>query len=92
MFYSVFITEEAKLNLQETADYFLNISVDLNQRFENDLEQCIKYLKRTPLIYQIRYKKIRIAYLSNFPFGVHFIIEGGNIYILKILHTKRFYK
>ena len=89
--YSIFITEEAKRDLQESVDYFLKISEKLTERFESDLDFCISNLKKSPLIFQMRYKNIRIAYLSNFPFGIHFIIEEENIYILKILHTKRLY-
>ena len=92
MEYTVFLSEEAKFNLQESADYYLKVSANLNQRFEKELDNCITSLKREPFLYQIRYKNIRIAYLENFPFGIHFIIEKEAILILKILHTKRFYK
>lgn len=92
MKYDVVLSDEARLNLQETSDYYLLISTSLNQRFEEDLDSCIASLKKDPFLYQERYRNIRVAYLDNFPFGIHFIITENTIHILKILHTKRLYQ
>jgi len=39
-------------------------------------------LKENPLLYQIKYREIRIALTKKFPFGIHYIIEDSTIFIL----------
>lgn len=90
--YTIDLTDEAKLNIKQATDYCLDISTSLNDKFTSDLIKTIDGLRDNPLHFQIRYRNIRIAITETFPFGIHFIIEGNTILLLKVLHSKRFYK
>lgn len=90
--YTIDLTDEAKLNIKQATNYYLDISTSLNDKFTSDLIKTIDGLRDNPLHFQIRYRNIRIAIIETFPFGIHFIIEGNTILLLKVLHSKRFYK
>ena len=92
MHYTIYLTDEAKLNIKQATDYYLEISVSLKDKFTSDLINTIDGLRDNPLHFQVRYRNIRIAITRTFPFGVHFVIEGNTIHVLNILHSKRFYK
>lgn len=90
--YVIHLSEQAQINIHKSAEYYQAISESLKTRFINELIECIDLLKENPLHHQIRYRNIRIAFTPTFPYGIHFIIENENIYILDILHTKQFFK
>lgn len=72
--------------------YYDDISIELGNRFDLDFKQTLEYLKQNPLHFSTRYYTVRIALFNTFPFGIHFMVEENVIYILKVLHTKRFFK
>lgn len=91
MSYHIKLTDEAKLNIVEASEYYLKISKSLENKFQTDLINTIDKLKESPQHHQIRYRGIRIAHLKKFPFSIHFLIQEDIIYVLKILHQKRYY-
>lgn len=92
MEYFVQISDDVKLDLKEALEYYSDISEDVRDRFEIELDKTIAVLSQKPLHHQVRYKNIRIAFTAVFPYGIHYIIENEFVYILKTLHTKRFFK
>lgn len=92
MQYFIVLSDEAKLDIKETLEYYSDISISLENKFEIELTKSIELLFKNPLHYQVRYRNVRIAFTDVFPYGIHYIVEKEFIYILKILHTKRFYK
>ncbi|WP_128330713.1 type II toxin-antitoxin system RelE/ParE family toxin [Apibacter sp. HY039] len=90
--YVIHLSEQAQTNINKFSKYYQDISESLKTRFINELVKCIDLLKENPLHHQIRYRNIRIAFTSTFPYGIHFIIENKNIYILDILHTRQFFQ
>jgi len=92
MRYFVELSNEAKVDIKDALDYYSDLSNSLKDRFQNELTQSIEILFKNPLHYQIRYKNIRIIFTNVFPYAIHYIVENEYVYILKVLHTKRFYK
>lgn len=84
--------DNVHLEYQRGIDYYDAISIDLGNRFEEDFKKTLAYIKQNPLHFSKRYYNVRIALLENFPFSIHFMVEGNVIYVLKVLHTKRFFK
>lgn len=92
MEYRIVVTYKARSDIGKASDYYREISTALQNRFEDQLIKTIDSLKENPLHYQVRYRRIRIAFTQTFPFGIHFIIEGATIYVLRILHTRSYYR
>lgn len=68
------------------------ISENLADKFYDLFWSTMHIVKENPLIFQIRYRNIRIAFTPTFPYGIHFIVENNLITIYKVLHTKRLFK
>lgn len=92
MQYFIELSDEAKLNIKEALEYYSDISISVKDRFEVELTKSMELLFKNPLHHQVRYRDIRIAFTEVFPYGIHYIVENEYIYVLKILHTKRFFK
>ena len=90
--YFIEISDDAKFTIKEVSEYYAEISIPLKDRFEVELIKSINLLFINPLHHQVRYRKVRIAFTELFPYGIHYIVENEYIYVLKILHTKRFFK
>lgn len=89
MKYFATLSDLAEIDLAESNEYFMKIRSDLLERFWDDLDQTMEKLEENPLQFQERYQHTRIAFLKNFPFGIHFIINEKEIDVLRILHAKR---
>ena len=92
MQYFIELSDEAKLTIKEVLEYYATISISIKDRFEVEITKSIELLFKNPLHHQVRYRKVRIAFTEVFPYGIHYIVENEYIYVLKILHTKRFFK
>ena len=57
-----------------------------------DIIEGIDKLSENPLQRQLRKRTVRITFTINFHYGIHYIIEGENIFILRVFHTKIFFK
>ena len=90
--YFIELSDEAKFTVKETLEYYAGVSISLKDKFEVELTKSIELLVKNPLHHQVRYRKVRIAFTEAFPYGIHYIVENEYIYILKILHTKMFFK
>ncbi len=90
--YAIKFRDGSTDDFEKGYDYYEKISAELANKFTEELKESIKNIEIRPLHYAVKYRKIRIAQFNNFPFSIHYIVEGSVIYILKILHQKRFYK
>lgn len=90
--FSVTFSEESQVDIEESSEYYIEVSENLNERFLIEIESTIVRIQENPTLHQIRYRNIRIAFTQIFPFGIHFILEERKIFIIRILHTQRFFK
>ncbi len=91
MKYTIIFEEQSKKDFQNGLLYYNEISSDLADRFFNNLRNVVDDVEKNPLHYQVRYRGIRIAHCNNFPYSVHFLVEGKTINVLRILHQKKYY-
>lgn len=89
MKYFVTLADQAETDLAEADGFYLKISHDLLDRFWDDLNNTLVRLAENPLQFQERYQGNRIVFLQTFPFGVHYFLNGKEIEVFRILHTKR---
>lgn len=61
----------------------------LSQRFTQAVKTTIVDLQKHPTFYAIRYKNIRVAHTSKFPYAVHFFIDNDLIVITAIIYGGR---
>ncbi|TWR28341.1 type II toxin-antitoxin system RelE/ParE family toxin [Mucilaginibacter achroorhodeus] len=83
---------EAEKDLEETKNYYADISQAVVENFFAEFFETVSFIQQEPTLFQIRYRKIRIAPMYRFPYGVHYIIKKDEIVILRVLHYKRYFK
>ncbi len=92
MTYQLIFTVEADQDLNKIKVWYDTINVKLTKDLFSELSDEFKLIKKSPQIYQTRYKQIRIAFLKRFEYGIHFIIEDKQLIVLRILHNKQFFE
>ena len=87
MAYKVLISKEAEIELSVADCYFR--TKDLEDAFRADFLKQLKFLETTPLSFQKKYKEVRIILFSDFNYSIHYIIEGEQVLILRILNQRQ---
>lgn len=87
--YRVVLSNEAVNDLNEAYVWYDLQRPYLGYEFELSIEAIIQQLSRNPLEIQKKYKSIRVAYTSRFPFGVHYFIDNELVKVIGIFHTNR---
>lgn len=89
MKYTVVYHTDANKDIALAKKWYKEQASGLEKRFVNAVKQTINYIIENPLLFEVRYKEIRIAFTKVFPFGVHYGLDRNTntIYILAVLHT-----
>ncbi len=82
---------DAETEILEAKRWYKAKQVGLEKRFIISVRATLKYIFDNPLLFAIKYKTTRVAYLDVFPYGIHyhFNYENATITILTILHTSK---
>jgi len=87
MSYKVVILPLARQDILEARVWYKDKSVDLPKRFVQQLKSVVERLRIRPQVHAVRYKNVRIANLSVFPYAVHYTIEENIVVILAVFHV-----
>ncbi|MCB0397513.1 MAG: type II toxin-antitoxin system RelE/ParE family toxin [Flavobacteriales bacterium] len=89
MRYRLWLSDESRFDILDAFVWYETQRDGLGKDFELCLEAAFFSLTRNPRTCQVVYKKIRIFYISRFPYGIHYLVEKENIRILGVFHTSR---
>jgi toxin ParE1/3/4 len=81
--------DEAGSDIEEAKMWYHSQLPGLEKRFSKDIKHTAARVSSNPFAYAIRYKKIRIAYASVFPYSIHFYIDNARVVITGIVHNSR---
>ncbi|MBX3163966.1 MAG: type II toxin-antitoxin system RelE/ParE family toxin [Bacteroidetes bacterium] len=85
------VEPSVKQDLKEAALWYNNARKGLGKLFLKEVDKKVKLIIQNPLLYQIRYANIRVAFTSIFPYGIHFeyLEDKNQVNILAVFHTSR---
>ncbi|MEM8528583.1 MAG: type II toxin-antitoxin system RelE/ParE family toxin [Bacteroidota bacterium] len=91
MTYSIQLLPQARTDLQEIMAYYKERKKGLDARFFKHLVASIRLLHSNPLIFQVRYKRVRQAPIKKFPFWIHYLVDEQQqqVAIIAVLHSAR---
>lgn len=89
MIYELSISEAAENDISEAFLWYEMQKENLGFEFEKYLVKTIDHIQQKPDLIQIRYNKIRVAFLNKFPYGIHFVISNNQVLIVAVFHTSR---
>lgn len=78
-----------EIDIAEAAIWYNFQREGLGEEFLLALEAKFNEIQRNPYQFSIIYKNVRRAFPNRFPYGIFFITEENNIYILAVVHTSR---
>lgn len=89
MAYKLITSPETENDIVKAIEYYLDIRKELAQQFLIELKAAKEYIHKNPEKIQVRYKNIRIAFLKQFPYCIHFTISDKTITIVAVFHTSQ---
>lgn len=91
MKYKVLFSPLAKQELEESIDWYNHAKSGLGRQFYKQIKETISTIKNNPYSFAYKYKTIRMATVSKYPFAIHYSIDEKNkvVPIHGIFHTSR---
>jgi plasmid stabilization system protein ParE len=78
----------AAVEIENAIAYYALINTILAKRIEKEIRFGFKAIAENPESFQCRYSKIRIFWLNKFPYGLYYIWENNEVFILAFWHSK----
>lgn len=80
---------KVKSDILAAIDYYKEINPQLPKQFLLRIREAKIRIAQSPEAFQIKYNEVRTVLLNQFPYHIHYLIEGskGQIIILAIIHS-----
>ncbi len=79
----------ARRDLEEARAWYEKQSPGLGDRFGRDIDDVLRRLSESPLIYQKVRRGIRRAMTERFPYAIYFVVEDERVSVMRVLHQSR---
>ncbi len=89
MNYELVIRKKAEKHASEIYNWYQNQRSGLGDDFLLCLDVVLITINKNPLLFQVRYKHIRMAMVPRFPYGVFYFIDGERIILTAVFHLSR---
>jgi len=87
--YSLLINPFAQSDMKIAADWYSKRKEGLNREFIEEIEKTIQQILKNPLQFAFIKKKIRMAIVKRFPFGIYYYVGEDIITVLAVFHFSR---
>ena len=88
MSYKLIIKTDASVEIENVIAYYSAFNISLAQKIELELRIGFQYISKYPESFQCRYDRIRIFWIDKFPYGIYFVFDKGEVFILAFWHEK----
>ena len=90
MKYKYYIIPTAREEFRLARDWYSQQQApSLSNKFAQSIKDCIVAIRQNPFVYAVRYKNVRIAHTTKFPYAVHFYLDEDLIIITAIIYQGR---
>ena len=80
------IKTNAAIEIENVIAYYSGLNISLAQKIE--IRLSFKSIALNPESFQFRYYNVRIFWLEKFPYGIYYIFEKQEVFILAFWHKK----
>lgn len=87
MAYNLITSLATEKDIDNAVEWYVDIRTDIARQFLAELKAVKKYISKNPEKIQIRYNNVRVAFLKNFPYGVHYTFDNSSIIIVAVFNT-----
>ncbi|WP_396176919.1 type II toxin-antitoxin system RelE/ParE family toxin [Flavobacterium sp.] len=81
-FKKLVIKSTAAIEIEETVVYYLEINKNLAINLEKEIRNCFLKIAKNPESFQFRHKTIRVIWLKKFPYGIYYLFDSDEVYII----------
>ena len=89
MIYQVIIEPSAKKEIIDIKKWYCSKRKGLEIDFVNELKANINLIKDNPLLFQIKYNRLRAIVLKRFPYLIYYSIESYTVNIHAVIASKQ---
>lgn len=83
------VRREAEAEINEAFVWYEEHVPGLGSDFLVQIDACFSIIEKTPELYPVVHKEIRMAILRRFPYEVLYIVDKTRISVLAVFHAKR---
>jgi plasmid stabilization system protein ParE len=87
--HTLFVSGKAEWDITDAYLWYESCRPGLGKEFQLCLEKGLNQIQHNPLIFQQRYREVRIHFIKRFPYGIHYLVEEEAIRVLGVFHTAR---
>jgi plasmid stabilization system protein ParE len=78
----------AAIEIENVIGAYASINHTLARRIEKEIRLGLKNITKNPESFQCRYSIVRIYWLDKFPYGLYYILEKNEVFIVAFWHAK----
>jgi plasmid stabilization system protein ParE len=83
------IRAAAREDIRGARDWYEDQAVGLGEKFGEALDGAITLITENPMMFPSIQGRARRALMRRFPYAIYFVVDGGGVSILRILHQAR---
>jgi toxin ParE1/3/4 len=87
--FSVEISDEAEVDLENSYQYYAEESQNLAESFFKQISSGLEVVKKNPGSFPFAYKDVRKFVVKKFPFVIYYQLNESVIRVIAIFHTSR---
>lgn len=76
------IKSTAAVEIEEIVAYYAEINKTIAKNLEKEIRNCFLKITKNPEAFQFRHQTIRIIWLKKFPYGIYYLYDSNEVYIL----------
>lgn len=89
MSYTLRVSSLALLDIEDAIFWYEFRREGLGEIVQECLYEGLDYISKYPLHCAKKYKEVRVKFISRFPYGIHFLVEGEVVKVIAFFHMKR---
>lgn len=86
---NIIVSPPAEMDIDEAMEWYESQKEDLSIDFLLRFTEVIHLLSEHPELGVQVYQHFRKILMGNFPYAIYYSIDGNDIWIIAVLHTKR---
>ena len=82
------IKSTAAIEIEEIVAYYASINKTLAKKLEKEIRVCFLQIAKNPEGFQFRYNTIRVIWLKKFPYGIYYLFDTDEVYVMAFWSSK----
>lgn len=82
------IKSTAAIEIEEVIAFYCEINRTTAKKLEKEIRSCFLKISKNPESFQFRHRTIRVIWLTKFPFGIYYLFDTKEVYIIAFWCSK----